>query len=71
MTRVRTWAMAAVFTLATIATAQAEATAIGDWAQVDDKTGRVRSTVTISKSGNTFVGRITAIFPTAGEKDEP
>ena len=41
------------------------------WKQVDDKTGDVRSHITISESGGTYGGVISKVFPRPGEKPMP
>jgi len=51
--------------------ALADVTAAGVWEQVNEKTGEVQSTITISQSGGVFVGRITSIFPKPGRPADP
>eukprot|EP01037_Dinobryon_pediforme_P032394 gene32394-37310_t len=50
-------AIALAWMAATAVSAYAETTAAGVWETVDDKSGRVRSTVTISPSAGVFIGR--------------
>ncbi|MDR3493488.1 MAG: DUF2147 domain-containing protein [Ancalomicrobiaceae bacterium] len=64
-------AAAAMFVLAGVISAYAETTAAGVWETVDDKTGKVRSTVTILQSGNAFVGQVTSIVSRPGEPLNP
>lgn len=53
------------------AAAAAADTAAGVWAQVDDKTGQVRSHVRISDHGGSFSGRVLRVFPGPGEPANP
>jgi uncharacterized protein (DUF2147 family) len=46
-------------------------TAAGVWQQIDDKTGRLRSLITISEAGGEFVGVLSKVFPREGEKPMP
>lgn len=46
-------------------------TAAGLWAQVDDKTGRVRSHVRIVERGGQFSGSVARIYPGPGEPAHP
>ena len=48
-----------------------EPTATGAWKQIDDKTGRLRSIITISESGGVHGGVISKVFPREGEKPMP
>ena len=50
---------------------QAADTAAGVWAQVDDKSGRVRSHVRIAEQGGRYHGTILRFFPGAGEPAAP
>jgi uncharacterized protein (DUF2147 family) len=60
-----------VFLILSATSALADMTAAGQWEQVDDKTGRVKSTITIAQSGGVFVGRVTQIFPEPGHPTDP
>lgn len=50
---------------------RAAETAAGTWAQVDDKSGRVRSHVRIAEQGGRYHGTIVRFFPGAGEPAVP
>jgi uncharacterized protein (DUF2147 family) len=72
MQRLRQSTFAAIaFLLLSVTSALADMTAAGQWEQVDDKTGRVKSTITISQAGSVFVGRVTQVFPEAGHPADP
>lgn len=46
-------------------------TAAGVWEQVNEKTGEAQSTVTISKSGDAYIGVVTSIFVKPGNPANP
>jgi uncharacterized protein (DUF2147 family) len=69
MMRVLTALMAAFVIM--VAPAYADTTAAGVWEQVNEKTGEAQSTITISKAGDVYVGRITTIFLKPGNPAEP
>ncbi|MDR3375365.1 MAG: DUF2147 domain-containing protein [Ancalomicrobiaceae bacterium] len=64
-------AAAVTFLLAGGFSAYAETTAAGVWETVDDKTGKVRSTVTLLESGGVFVGHVASIISRPGEQLNP
>jgi len=45
--------------------------AVGTWRQVDDKTGEVRSLVTITEGNGTLTGRVSKLFLRADEDPNP
>jgi uncharacterized protein (DUF2147 family) len=77
MNMMRTWAaglavMLLAIALRPVAPAYAqEPSAAGAWKQIDDKTGRLRSIITISESGGVYGGVISKVFPREGEKPMP
>ncbi len=69
---IRHAAMAALATVVLMTTAlAADLTAAGVWEQVNEKTGEAQSTVTIAKSGDAYVGRVTSIFLKPGNPPDP
>ena len=59
------------FLALSIVGAWADVTAAGVWETIDDKSGKAKSTVTISLSGGVYVGRVTTIFPDPGHPANP
>ncbi|MCW1843946.1 DUF2147 domain-containing protein [Prosthecomicrobium hirschii] len=57
--------------LSTLAGARAMETAAGDWAQADDKTGKIRSHVRIVERGGVFSGHVQRVYPDPGESSHP
>ncbi|MCA3643357.1 MAG: DUF2147 domain-containing protein [Methylobacterium sp.] len=45
--------------------------AAGQWRQIDDRTGEIRSIITIVERSGSFHGRVTQIFPRPGEQPNP
>ena len=64
-------AAAVTFLLAGSFSAYAETTAAGVWETIDDKSGAVRSTVTILESGGAFVGQVASIMSRPGQPLNP
>ena len=69
MTRLR-WLLAAATLLGAVA-AMAADSPIGQWNTVDDKTGKVRSTVDVYDQGGKLFARITALTDPNDEQGKP
>jgi uncharacterized protein (DUF2147 family) len=69
----RSYLLAAAFAFAVglNAAAALAQSAVGTWRQLDDKTGEVRSLVTITEDEGVVTGRITKVFPRPGEDPDP
>jgi uncharacterized protein (DUF2147 family) len=67
------WASALIVASIVLATtpAWADMTATGVWEQINEKTGEAQSTVTISKSGESYIGVVTSIFVKPGNPANP